>query len=370
MTRTRILFVGPVSPPVTGQSLACDVLLEALELHYDIELVNLAHDKLDNSRVRFGHVLSVLGKVRRVHRGVKNADIIYYTGAESIGGNLKDVLIYIACLGKLPRMVMHLHGGAGMRRLMRGRTGFFRALNRPFLSRFGAVIVLGERLRDVFLDAVPDDKLEVVANFSEDAFFTTAKAIAAKFADSATIRMLFLSNMLPGKGHTEIVEAYSQLTATERDHLVIDFAGRFDSEMAQSAFLEAIRPFANLQYRGVVRGAEKKALLSNAHIFALPTYYPYEGQPISILEAFASGCAVVTTDHSGIFDTFTDGVNGIAVEKQSAPSLAAAFRRIIADPQALAPVAATNLAHAKARFTTDRYTKDLLAIIARVAGRS
>lgn len=370
MTRIRILFVGPVSPPVTGQSLACDVLIEALEPVYDIELVNLAHDRLDNSRVRFGHVLSVLGKVRRVRRGVKNADIIYYTGAESIGGNLKDVLIYIACLGKLPRVIMHLHGGAGMRRLMRGKTGFFRALNRPFLSRLGAVVVLGERLRDVFRDAVPDDKLEVVANFSEDEFFTTPEAISAKFADSATIRMLFLSNMLPGKGHIEIVEAYGQLTMAERDRLVIDFAGCFDSETAQAAFLYSIRSFRNLQYRGVVRGAHKKALLNDAHIFALPTYYPYEGQPISILEAFASGCAVVTTDHSGIFDTFTDGMNGIAVDKQSAPSLAAAFRRIIADPQALALVATANLAHAKARFTTDRYTKDLLAIIARVADRA
>jgi glycosyltransferase involved in cell wall biosynthesis len=54
----------------------------------------------------------------------------------------------------------------------------------------------------------------------------------------------------------------------------------------------------------IVDGPGKKNLFSEAHIFCLPTYYPYEGQPIAILEAFASGCVVITTNHSGISDFF------------------------------------------------------------------
>jgi glycosyltransferase involved in cell wall biosynthesis len=365
--KKRILFVGPVSPPVTGQSLACDVLLEALKPLYDIELINLAHEKFDNSRVRLGHVLSVLSKVRRVRLGARQADVIYYTGAESVGGNLKDVLVYIACIGKLKNMVMHLHGGAGMRRLMRGPTGFFRTINRPFLSRLGAVIVLGDRHRDVFLDFVPEDRLKTVANFSEAAFFATPAAIDAKFSDCQPVRMLFLSNMLWGKGHIEIVEAYARLASADRDRVVIDFAGRFDSDTDQASFLASIAAYPNLNYQGVVGGDKKRGLLAGAHIFLMPTYYPYEGQPICILEAFASGCAVVTTNHSGIFDTFTDGMNGIAVEKQSASSLVSAFERILADPMAMLPIARGNLNHARANFTTERYSRELLDIIADVA---
>jgi glycosyltransferase involved in cell wall biosynthesis len=369
LVKKSLLFVGPVSPPVTGQSLACDVLLEALRPDYDVELVNLAHDKFDNSRVRLGHVMSVLSKVRRAWRGARHADVIYYTGAESVGGNLKDVLVYIACIGKLKHMVMHLHGGAGMRRLMRGPTGFFRAINRPFLSRLGAVIVLGDRHRDVFLDTVPEDRLKTVANFSEAAFFTTPAAVDTKFSDCQPVRMLFLSNMLWGKGHLEIVEAYTRLGPGDRGRIVIDFAGRFDSDTDQASFLASIAAYPNLHYQGVVGGEKKRGLLAGTHVFVMPTYYPYEGQPICILEAFASGCAVVTTDHSGIFDTFTDGVNGIAVEKQSATSLVTAFERILADPAAMLPIARANLNHARANFTTKRYSQELLGVIADVAAR-
>jgi len=52
------------------------------------------------------------------------------------------------------------------------------------------------------------------------------------------------------------------------------------------------------------------------YIFCLPTYYPNEGQPISILEAMANGCAIVTTDHGGIKDVVTKE-NGIFVGKSN-----------------------------------------------------
>ena len=66
-----------------------------------------------------------------------------------------------------------------------------------------------------------------------------------------------------------------------------------------------------------MNGTQKKDLYSNAHIFCLPTYYPWEGQPFCILEAYAAGCVVITTNHSGISQVFKDGINGIEVEKKS-----------------------------------------------------
>lgn len=47
--------------------------------------------------------------------------------------------------------------------------------------------------------------------------------------------------------------------------------------------------------------------------FALPTRYPNEGQPISILEAMGNGMFIITTDHAGIPDIVEDGVNGIVI---------------------------------------------------------
>lgn len=364
--KKKILFIGPVSPPVTGQSLACDVLLEDLARDHEVQLINLNRDPGSRDNTPFRHFLFSLRRVIDARRLAGKSDFVYFTGAESVAGNLKDILFYTACVGKLDRTIMHLHGGAGMRRLMRGPTGMFRRLNWPFLKRFGAVIVLGERMRDIFRGAVPPQRLKFVANFAEDAHFTTHAHIDAKFDSAAPLRLLFLSNPLPGKGHAEIVEAFSRLTQDCREKLRITFAGRFFDPGEEARFKQAIAPFQELSYVGSVSGEPKRQALADAHVFLLPTYYPYEGQPISILEAFASGCAVITTDHSGIFDTFTDGVNGYAVEKQSPESLKDIFEKIANEPQDLRRFAHANLDHAKASFTMQRFLDDMRAIITEV----
>ncbi len=50
--------------------------------------------------------------------------------------------------------------------------------------------------------------------------------------------------------------------------------------------------------------------------FALPTRYPNEGQPISILEAMGNGMFIITTDHAGIPDITVGTENGIVLKNQ------------------------------------------------------
>ena len=51
-------------------------------------------------------------------------------------------------------------------------------------------------------------------------------------------------------------------------------------------------------------------------VFMLPTRYPNEGQPISILEAMGNGMTIITTNHAGIPDIVEDGVNGFVIDKK------------------------------------------------------
>src|SRR5262249_9313925 len=94
-----------------------------------------------------------------------------------------------------------------------------------------------------------------------------------------------------------------------------------------------------------------------------PTYYAYEGQPLSILEAYASGCAVITTDHSGIFDTFVPSVNGLAVEKRSSSDLVAAIRRAVSSPETLHTMAQTNLRTAERYYRASSYTASMMRVV-------
>lgn len=365
MTRKtrRVLFVAPLPEPVTGQSLACQVFLDDLQRHTTVEVVDMSKKTFRQGVDSVSRITEVLRGVWQVWRSRRGADVIYYNISESVAGNAKDLLTYLACLFQLDRMVVHLHGGAGMRELMRGRLGVLRWLNGFFLRRMRAVIVLGQRHLDVFNGAVPPDRLRVVPNFAADEIFVDESRLAEKFARMQPLQVLYLSNMLPGKGYLELLRAFQSLAPTERELLELHFAGGFESEDDKARFLSEVAPLPQVRYHGTVKGEAKRALFAGAHVFCLPTYYPYEGQPISILEAYASGCAVITTDHSGIFDTFTPGVNGFEVDKRSAVSLAAALRKVLSASAELAGMARHNLATARARYTTRRFNDELLDIV-------
>lgn len=363
-----LLFIGPLPEPVTGQSLACRVLLDGLPKEYRLELVDLTKREFTQGVSSLSRVAEVGRIVWRVWRRRSRADVIYLTVSESLAGSLKDLVIYALCFRKLQWMAIHLHGGAGMREIML-RRGVLRSLNAFFLRRLGAAIVLGESQREIYRGVVPDERIRVIPNFAQDSLFTTIDRIDAKFERAAPLRVLFLSNLLPGKGYDELVDAFKGLDETSKASMRLDLAGAFESDRARAQLLAKVAGEPHIQYHGTVSGERKRALFDEAHVFCLPTYYPYEGQPISILEAYASGCAVITTNHSGIPDVFRDGTNGFQVEKRSVADLRAALDRALKEPRALRRMAETNFTTARELYRTSVYQRAVSAVIDEVVRR-
>lgn len=303
-------------------------------------------------------------------RLVPKTNLIYFTVSESTFGNLKDLIVYLLCWARLKRMTIHLHGGAGMRVILSGKHPVLRTLNRFFLKRVGAVVVLGERLRGIYVGIVPSERLHAVPNFAGDEFFVDEATVESKFSRVDPLRLLFLSNLLPGKGHEELLAALALLPVELRGRLQVDFAGGFESRDAELTFQQVVQHTEGvmINVHGVVRGELKKELLRKAHLFCLPTYYPYEGQPISILEAYASGCAVMTTDHSGIFDTFTPGVNGVEVQPKSPESITNAVVWALDNTAQLHEYGRSNLRDALSKYRVSTHVKALEEVILSVQG--
>jgi glycosyltransferase involved in cell wall biosynthesis len=266
-------------------------------------------------------------------------------------------------------MVVHLHGG-GLREHLFDRHGLLRRLNRVFLKRVGGVVVLGKTMVSIFDGMVPAGRVHVVANFADESLFARREEIERKFERTGTLRVLFLSNLLAGKGHEELAEACLGLEDPLKRRIRVDFAGGFESDRDRERFLRTIQGNDNLNYLGTVSGEEKRRLLAEAHLFCLPTYYAFEGQPISILEAYASGCVVVTTNHAGIRDIFRDGENGYRVQAKSARSIRDRLEAIAADPAGLADVALRNQRIASERYREDRYCGALIGILEHMADGS
>jgi glycosyltransferase involved in cell wall biosynthesis len=68
----------------------------------------------------------------------------------------------------------------------------------------------------------------------------------------------------------------------------------------------------------------------DAHVITLPTYYG-EGLPKVLLEACASGRAVLATDIAGCREAVSAGQNGLLVPAKDVPALADAMSRLATD---------------------------------------
>ena len=222
---------------------------------------------------------------------------------------------------------------------------------------------MSKSLISVFDKMISAEKIHIVSNFVEDGLFLTTNDIRGKFATLRRLRILFLSNLIPGKGFKELSEAYKLLNPNLQEKVQIDFAGDFESDQQKRRFLDKIKNTPGLRYHGVVLGGKKKELLAKAHIFCLPTYYAYEGQRIVILEAYAAGCAVITTNHGGIPDIFEPGETGFYVEKRSAKSIAEIIKNILTKQSQLEEIAIHNNTLARNLYTKSQYLSSLIDII-------
>jgi colanic acid/amylovoran biosynthesis glycosyltransferase len=93
---------------------------------------------------------------------------------------------------------------------------------------------------------------------------------------------------------------------------------------------------ATVCLEGRQTGREVRRFLTRSTVFVAP-YVELEngdkdGIPTALLEAMASGCAIVATDAGSIAEVIDDGESGLLVPQRDAVRLAAAIRRLVSDP--------------------------------------
>ncbi|MEO5691688.1 MAG: glycosyltransferase family 4 protein [Usitatibacter sp.] len=357
----RILYLAPLPPPLHGHSLAAKVLLDELSLTHDVDVVDLSHGSTQDGRFTFGRSLEVLKAIGAVWRRQRKADAIYFTISESLAGNVKDLLVYLACSGGLSRMLVHLHGGS-LKKVLFDRSRILTTLNHAPLARVGGIVISGEAHSHIFSAVVEPQRVHIVPNFAQDYLFVTRDTIHRKFAAMQPLRILYLSGMTAEKGCFDLVEAYLGTTPDVRRTIQLDFAGKFYSEGERAAFLARVDGVAGITYHGLVDEPEKSRLFAKAHVFCLPSRM-FEGQPISILEAYAAGCVVLATGQDGIRDVFTDGVNGFEFRPGVPAELRSVLEMLASVSPRLEGISLANRETAGREFTTQLFTRRLAAIL-------
>ncbi len=244
----------------------------------------------------------------------------------------------------------------------RVRRWFFRAT----FGRAQGFIVLGSlferRLRAL---GVPEETpVWVDTTVTEPA---TVEATRPAGPDGS-IRVLFMARVLREKGVLVAIDAVAEARARlpqRRISLVIAGDG---PDLEQAA--EHVRRMGldDVEFTGYVRGVEKQRLLAEADIFLLPTWHG-EGLPCAVLEAMAHGLVVITRPVGGIPEVIVDGEHGFLVESTDPTAFAEVLRRVAADDELRARIAAANRRAAR-RFEKDAVVQRVLEVQAAVLSRA
>ena len=362
----KIIFIAPIPPPITGQSIISEALLNELKDQYEFIVINYTRkDVKHSSKLNFKQIKNVIKLSKIIKQNSKSVDAIYLTVSQSLFGNLKDLYFLFKAGKKLKKKtIIHLHGG-GFDEYFNKTFFFVKFFNKLILGKACAGIVLSKSLKKCLLPILPKEKIKIVHNFFDNDLLINEKNLNEKWKKPDIFNILFLSNLMEEKGYNELLDGYILLTDEYKKKCNLIFAGEFESKEKKDLFLGKIKSYKNIKYLGVIQEYQKKTILHQTHAFFLPTYYPIEGQPVSIIESYASGVTVFTTKHGGIPDIFKDKTNGEYVEKKSPNSIKEAIIKLINESQRYKKYAVYNRKYAE-QFTKDIFIDNMSRIFKQV----
>ena len=171
--------------------------------------------------------------------------------------------LMIYTLKKFDDIYIHLLGGYNFKRKSNSA---YRRLMKSYIRKCKGVIVEGETQAEIFYD-LGHTNILINKNFVDKVNLNLVTKMRV-WRDKTELRVLYLSNMLHGKGWLEVYKA-SQLLVGE--NIQFDFVGN-----AEPWFIEKLNQSPNCEYLGFINGTQKERLFKQAHVFVMPTYYEYE----------------------------------------------------------------------------------------------
>ena len=265
-----------------------------------------------------------------------------------VAGNLKK------------RVVNHLHG-ADFSHFYQ-RSGILKILLKKAYQTIDTSIVLTKTMEKEF-NHFPLMQKKVVANFYPMDFDK------AELKKKKGIVVTYFSNLLKSKGIFEFLEAV-KLVHQKRPDIRFKVAGKCmgDHLMSAHQMNQKVKYFLvnnqnlPLQYIGEIEPSARFTFLAQSHIFVLPTYYPTEGFPLSIIEAMRCGNVIIATKHNYLSDV-VKSENGMLVNPNSPKEIKEAIFKYIDDKLLMKKTQDYNMQEAIERYSEVCHLKEVKRVI-------
>ncbi len=199
------------------------------------------------------------------------------------------------------------------------------------------VLLLSKEIESQFIDNGIDlSKIRVIANFHDLQIEDNLNVIKNDKEDK--LNLLFVGSLQTDKGIFELLQAVEDLS---KENIYLDICGKFPDNESYKMYSKIIHKSKNkINNNGYVSGNNKSQIFEKADVLILPSYH--EGFPLVILEAIASGCAVISTKVGATPEILNDS-NAIWVEKKSVSDIKNAILELITNRNKLNIMKLNNL---------------------------
>ena len=373
---TRLLFV--VNIPRFFLSHRLPLALAARDAGYDVHIATSDADPVNLERIRDTGL--PVHPIPLIQHGRRPID------------ELRTLVALVRLYRRLRPDILHhvtikplIYGGIAAR--LTGRRSVIAAmsgLGRAFQDAAGRPARPGLALRLALRSALPRDTTQLLfqnaddlAMFSRLGLIDTAQATLIRGSGVDLLHfphvpeplpnddgpvVLYAGRLMRQKGLLTFAEVAGRLSGVARFHI----AGYAESGSPDAVPVEQVEQWA-AEGRVVWLGArdDMPALMASANIVVLPTIYG-EGVPKVLIEAAASGRAIVTSDAPGCRDVCRDGINGLLTVPGDADALERAIRRLVDDAALRQRMGAAGRRIAEEHFSLDRVVRETLSLYERV----
>jgi len=336
MKQNSLLFIGPISPPVTGPGVKNKYIVESLK---ELSNVNLI---LQNTLGWSSHPVSFL--ISFIKNVVQSKQV--FVSVSKKGRFVFSTLLYFISIFINIKYIIFPAGGS-LDEEIEELPFFLRKLFCKALQKADMILVESKALQA---------RLETMG-FTNLAFFPNPRKdehYRWKEKNRDKKRVVFLSKIREGKGVLLLLNALKEI---DRQDISLEYFGPIEKAFEDN-FYKEINKYSFASYGGIVEPQNVQKTLSDADIFVFPTLFD-EGLPGVIVEASFTGVPLITSSFKACDEYIEHQKNGLVVEQNNVQILTTAIAELLENTNLRATLS-TNLLNLSTQFNIDILTKELL----------
>ena len=312
--KIKTLFIGPFSPPNSGDGVKNDYLRDGFEA----ENINniIWFDTIKRSGSKFNHYFKLIKLM------VSSRQLIL--SLNKYGRYTIIPIFFLFSLFSRKRAVLYVIGGTFDQQLY-----FLSPLMRKIFVR------TVNRLDGVFAESKAlMDGLQNAGIRNVTMIYNPRKDTGTRWelTDDNRAKAVFISRVYEDKGLNVFMDAVEKINA-KGTHLELDIYGPVDSEYEAYLNQRVAESGGTITYKGVLKPDEVQNILPQYHFLGLPTFHFGEGLPGILVESGMAGMPIIITRFNALPEYFTHNESALFIEPRDVLSLENEILRLLNDDE-------------------------------------